>query len=791
MEVDDSNKNKRNKPCENCRAHRRKCIVLQGMQCERCIKMATPCIFKFIAKPNTVKKSVPAAKRNRLLAQVRLMEEQVEAMEEQLMALHVGQQQQQQQQQRQQPLYYGPQEPPMYIKEEQIDDNNNSNDNDNDYEDEDEDEDDEQQYETVMMQQRKRRRPDNNFESSNNKEMISPEHAQQWQLTVSRGRAGGLQLSTSIQNMEDMQMFLYDALGYFRDSSPTRPPLYHVDRRVNSLTVTNKILRIEEIIRNFFASQTSQQPQKDAPTPLLLDPCESHLRQHLIDAYFTCNGSLYPTLVRPYFHPYLRANPDCMLACAMCAFVAYSSCQHANLSTLTTMPRRELAESCRRRARSLLQDELFESEPTVETVATLMFLTQTSLILLRNSEGRTYISMAWRIATQLRDHYLEQLHNVNPGSAPPEAESWRRLFYMVRYLEVNMHIIYDGRASISPVLLHEDIGYPVVLDCEKDDPELSSAVQVFYHIIRLNDCHLSTKVDEIGYRLLAGSLETVLCSDIEYLENQMFGFWQSLPPKYRLSDSPMDYVQLDRVQQCTDPHVLYLNKLYYSYWLALETRVMQAPSQTNLVGASFSRLDGERALVIVSICSDAVAKIFRFLHWRLPCVIELHWILITSDAMKMLRDAANPQIRERAKKNLRCALKVLKEQLQSNQGASNVDLAAFGFDNNSLSGSTSSTTTSSSSGASSCCSIPLEDAVSERTSPSSFEDDKSPFTPPNPQLQQQSQHSVHHNHHHSHHPIHHQTSPQPSSSSSSVTTHGAYFRAVSLALESYFGDAQQ
>ncbi|KAI7848740.1 hypothetical protein BDC45DRAFT_540780 [Circinella umbellata] len=657
MTLDGNSKQKRNRPCENCRAHRRKCFVSQGMQCERCCRMELPCVFKFTAKPNIVKKFVPMSKRNRMLDQVQLLEEEVAAMEMQLRSLQVQAKLQRQQ------------SPPS-------------------------------------MQHNKK-----NEQGRSEKKR---QRRESWQLTLTRDNSknNGIQLQTSIKSVADVAMFLKSTIGYF---TPHRSPNYFVDRTTQFLLVTNKMLHMEQLFRVIFAKKMDQGSlmiQQDFPrlyhhhhsNNYMLNDTTTTVKLQFLDTYFSCNGYTLPIFVRPYYHSYLRARPHSMLTSAIAAFVGYAQCQH--IHSECQPHRKEMAEIFRQEARSLIEDAMFDEEPNVELVGALLMLGQTYLILLRNSEGRIYISMAWRIAMQLRDKYLAILHDheqkneniINKEEEQQtimssekiymekggekcqyyhqyqkqqeigplaEAESWRRMFYMVRYLEINMHIIYDGRDSVSPTLLHDDIGYPTVLPCEEIDPDWKEAVALYRHIVRINDCHISTRVDETGYRLMLGSLDQVPTSDIEYLENQMFGFWRSLPHHYQLSNGPMEYITVEQAQQCRNPNVLYINMLYYSYWLALETRLMQSPSITDLVGASLDRLDGERALVIVSICCDALAKIFQELNYRLPCVLELHWVLIACDAMKELSVSPNNQIRIRAEENMRITLKILKNYVLS------------------------------------------------------------------------------------------------------------------------------
>jgi hypothetical protein len=91
---------------------------------------------------------------------------------------------------------------------------------------------------------------------------------------------------------------------------------------------------------------------------------------------------------------------------------------------------------------------------------------------------------------------------------------------------------------------------------------------------------------------------------------------------------------------------------------------MQRPHKTNLTAAAFSKMDGDRAIIIASICSDAATQIFKVLGDVLPCGIELHWITMCVDVLKLLSTAANISVRERAEKNHNVLSQVLAAKLK-------------------------------------------------------------------------------------------------------------------------------
>ncbi|KAG2237931.1 hypothetical protein INT48_002492 [Thamnidium elegans] len=500
--------------------------------------------------------------------------------------------------------------------------------------------------------------------SSSSTALVTSTDKTHWQLTLSQD-SKGISFQTSIKNIADVAVFLTESLRYFT-FSPERTPNYHADRSHQSLVVTNKKLKVEYVLHSFF--QKKKKEIKLNYAPILCDSAtRSYLKIQLIRSYFTCAGLNTPIFCLPYFLPLLESQPNCMTAAAVAAYITYSQCRHV-VQIPYPLTREGLAESFRQEAKDLLEDILFEEEPSVMIAGSLMLLSQCALITLQNIEARLYMNLAWRMVIQLKDKYLPIIKHVTSDTpVTPEiaiAESWRRLFYAVRYLELNLYIIYDELADFSSILFDNGIGYPTVLATEKGIKDVNDAISVFHHVVRLHNCQMSTNSDELKYQLFAGNLDSISIHDIEQLENQLINFWKTLPGQFRLSDSPLEYLQTDRIQQCENPYAIYLNQLYYAYWMALETRLMRSPATTDLLGANMERFDGDRALLIVSVCCDAISKIFHVLFCRLPCTVELHWLLIASDAMAMLKKAANPHIKSRAQKNLRVTLRVLKDRVQ-------------------------------------------------------------------------------------------------------------------------------
>ncbi|CEP08082.1 hypothetical protein [Parasitella parasitica] len=636
--------------------------------------MSLTCVFKFTAKPTVLKKAVPISKKNRMLEQVRIMEQEMQAMEQQLKLLNVQ--------------VHLQQKRDTYLSSSSSSSSSDSSgsssvgDSMSEVSLVDTHITDESDFSMKIdcnctdpshcsHKTSKRIKP--NASTALVKCSTSNNSSNQWRLTVSQGPQG-MRFQTSIKTISDVAVFLAESLRYFT-ATPTRTPNYHAANRVQQeLQVTNKMLQIEKVLHSFFKQkQQQQQQQQQQDSRQLLITSSQHdaanrtfIKRQLVQYYFACAGLINPIFSKPCFLPLLEAHPNSLAATACCAFVAYSQCKHVSHIDWP-VSRDSFAESLRQEAKDLLEDALFEQEPDILIAGALMLLAQCALITLQNGEGRLYTNLCWRMVLQLKDKYMDTLKQLVPEApdiTPQQAiaESWRRLFYAARYLELNMYMIYDGLADFSSILFDSGIGLPTVLSNERN--EVEQAIQIFHHVMRLHNCQMSTRNDQLKYQLFSGNLSSISIHDVERLENELIGFWKSLPLEFRLSDSPLEYLQTDRIQQCDNPYAIYLNQLYYAYWLALETRLMRSPSSTDLLNANMERFDGERALLIVSVSCDAISKIFHVLYCRLPCAVELHWLLIASDAMAMLRKSANPHIKAKAQKNLKVTLRVLKQRVQ-------------------------------------------------------------------------------------------------------------------------------
>ncbi|KAI8333335.1 hypothetical protein BC941DRAFT_434438 [Chlamydoabsidia padenii] len=546
--------------------------------------------------------------------------------------------------------------------------------------------------------------------------LTQPTNGQGWTVSLQPTRTG-IQLQTSITNIGDLVQFLDQTFGCL-SNSPQRSPNYYSNNSSQTMKVTIRMLQVEYTLRKVFETSSSSMQQHSNINSLITtnnnklyfkDHTQKVAILHLIDGYFNCVRSLVP-IVASYYHPLISKQPNSTLAYALAGFMALSVCIiHVNEKDLPCN-RSDFGLYLYESAQEKLRDDLFDSDDdgsTIETALALLTMAQSSMILLRNNDTRLYLHLAWQIVIALRDQYMGilrhyQQYPMTSCTTPPDlaqAETWRRLFYGVRYLSIHVRIIQENNVELGSILSDTNVGYPRPLLCELEDLRRNRMVDVYNLFVQLDDCYISNNVETIGYQLFAGVLDKASLSDISYMEHRFFFFWQSLPRDFRLTNSPMEYLDPTIVYTCQNNHILHLNQFYYSQWLTLEIRFMQSPATAHLQGTTLTRLDDGRALLIVSICADALTHIFQVLYHCEPCMLELHWLLITTDALRMLTLTANDSVRLRAAYNLRICLPILWTQMQPKNGIpSSTSLAACPI---SPSSSTSSLPTASASSTSS------------------------------------------------------------------------------------------
>ncbi|ORZ12406.1 hypothetical protein BCR42DRAFT_420548 [Absidia repens] len=496
-------------------------------------------------------------------------------------------------------------------------------------------------------------------------------------------------------------------------------PLFYVPSRVGQqqqqLTVTLGAMRFEKALRDMFTSTLSSSPSAAAAaTPSLQSPAPApppamdyltltSLKHQLIDIYFICPHLHNPVLVAPYYQNYMHQHVDDMMSWAAAAYVAYSrSCHHiAGLATdLTTV-----GEMCRLEAKRLLDQALFLGDDDadkddndndndndnngddhdrssaqalyyVSWIFTAYLLAQLSLMTLRNKEARIYADTCWRMAIQQKDRYVPMLPSRHSTAMTDQeepihtvhAESWRRLYMVARFLDIGLNLVHDHRINVAQLASHAvTIGFPQALTQEKQQQQqqqspLYEAILAFSQLCKLYHVAFmgyGERVSVLAFRLFMGKLASVGSQDVSAMEERYVAFWYGLDAADRVGLAPLDYVQMDRVHQCVSARALRVNVAYYMGIMLTVLRIMPNPESVDMVAGTMMMMGedygSERALLVVSVCCDAIIKIYQVLQVRLPCTVELHWLTIVLDTVLLLINAKHPDIRRRAQQGARAA----------------------------------------------------------------------------------------------------------------------------------------
>ncbi|ORX52299.1 hypothetical protein DM01DRAFT_1336683 [Hesseltinella vesiculosa] len=422
-----------------------------------------------------------------------------------------------------------------------------------------------------------------------------------------------------------------------------------------------------------------------------------HLLMHLIDAFLTCTRGTAP-VVLSYYQPYLYQHLQSSMALAIATYTTLAMCAHVDTKlypdTRTNCGKRLFAA-----AQHQLRDDLFEQGPNVETACALFLMTQAAMLLLRNHDARLYIHLAWKMVIVLRDDHqpiLSQhsrkntqphdrphpqqesfLGTVSPPCTPQPpvppssplltatpaklaiAETWRRLYYGVHYLLVHLRRIQEDNVDMASLKgCASAIGYPEPLPCEHG-PQQAKA-EWFRHFARLHECFMTFRTSTDRLFGMKGT-NKVRVADVSMVEHQLLSFWHQLPDHYRLNDHPLNELTDLQVAACQHNHALFLNSVYYVQWLTLACRFLQLTPSDSL---TMENMDGKRASLIASRCCHAMALICQCLFQRAPCMLELHWLLITMNATQILQRTNHPQLSSRAGHNLKIFYPIIQSMIR-------------------------------------------------------------------------------------------------------------------------------
>jgi hypothetical protein len=600
--------------------HRRKCANYDESRCERCYKLELKCIYVATEKPRKpTKPNVPAQKRNKLFEAIWTLKEETDDIQLQLAQLQ--------------------------IKRARA----------------------AAAAAAVTTTMNCKCIDPNTCQHIKTLPAINTE--QQWGVTITNNKKGTtLHLETDIKSLSDLSKFVQEAYSFFnRNSTMIEQQLSDLEMAGNLiLPIRMKTLKVEKLVRNLLGTVAAatviaeNEPVIAEKRNLQLVKEEyvkrddrQRLKIQIIKHYFNCFGRTNPILVYSYHLPILLNDPDSLLSTSIVSLLTFSKCQHIDLSGYNSFTRDEFAESCRIEAKDKLQEILFESETSLELIISIWSLCCCSIFALKGKEARFQSSICWNMVNELKPRYNKE-HSF-------DAEIWKRLFYVSRYIEFNFHVTYDGATDFSSIKHHLDIDLPLPL---ANEDEIAALCFRYVAQLTINSAGINQLDKEISnLQLLAGVIDSIDSTTIQYLENTLLYMWKSMPTKLKLGNGPFQFITAESIESCNNPCILRFNVVYYIYWMNLQSRVMKLPEDTDLRGATFHRIDGDRALVIVSICADAATKIFQKMASTFPCIIELNWLTMCIEILKLLSNSGNNTIKNRAKLNLEISIDVLKQQL--------------------------------------------------------------------------------------------------------------------------------
>lgn len=497
---------------------------------------------------------------------------------------------------------------------------------------------------------------------THNLNLLPNQSSSRWEVTMTSSRKGFAQFQTTVKSLSDLSKFLNEAVSLLKCNG-------YIDRLSEAsgrqtLNVTFKTLKVEALLRDLISKPIKS---KSAPVTTLMDTDQRRkLKRQVLDRYFECSALCDPILIYSYHYPLLIENPDSFMATAIVAKIAYSKCQHIDM-TGCDFTRAAFAKSCRVEAKCMLQEVLFDSEPTLEICTALWSLCFSSMYALKPTEARYQSSICWRMIIQLKPKYIKMRHPTSEDNI--KAESWKRLFYMARYTEFNFHMAYDLRKDFSSIAHDTEIGLPTPLPCEAADDRIVISVFCYRYVTQLTTNAAGISRDNMaeiaGLRLFAGVIDKVQSSAIQYQENTLLQMWNNIPENLRLGSGPFQITETDDINECDNPCILRFNMIFYIYWMNLHSRVMIPPEESDLTGAAFSRFDGDRSLIVASISSDTVTKIFAAMSSKFPCVLEIHWLTMCIEILTLLTTSVNIFIRNRAIYNLKISTDVLDSLLEA------------------------------------------------------------------------------------------------------------------------------
>lgn len=417
-------------------------------------------------------------------------------------------------------------------------------------------------------------------------------------------------------------------------------------------------MKVDGVFRTLFYCMAQEQ------TDLAMIKDSQRLRQEchyfklkMVQNYFSCIALLVPLLPIPIYLPKLCNDLDSLLATTIAYLAGSVPCTHVELTGLS-YTRKELANACRLEAKRKFEECLFEQDPAPETCGALLLMAVSSIYDFRGKEARIYASLCWNM--------INQIDPIEPKTEQDEIQEQIRVrvFYLSRYVEYIFLQSKDDSHCHAHATAHIDVS-PKPLASELAHKTYRDSLSCFQFLTRIMAVsRYGSDHEATMFSFFGGRLNTISSESIVNLEHVLLEIWKALPSELRIGRGPFEYMGPQALDQyaCNKGFSLRVNAAYYVYWLSLQTKIMQRPSES--FPAYGYRMDADRALMISSICADAATKIYSVMEEVSPCMFEIRWLATTMDILRLLSESPVPDIKSKAKENIAVLSKIIRNQLE-------------------------------------------------------------------------------------------------------------------------------
>jgi hypothetical protein len=457
-----------------------------------------------------------------------------------------------------------------------------------------------------------------------------------WACSFTHKR-GTLTFQASIHSFSELKQFLMETNHVFESnpasviqprSSFTFLHPHHASN--NHIVITFRNFKDQAVFFRLLKMEKAPPPYTDPETLAFDDPEYIDTKLQIISVYFNCLHQITPILIRSHYEPYLKANPSSLLATSIVTAATLSSCHHIQRPNI-----KQFSETARQETRMLLNDALFNTVD-LDTCIALFYLGTSEIYSLCARKAKVYSNLCWRMLQALKDHPLDDI----------KRETWKRLYYFAFYLEANLCNVHN--VGIHDAVLQNPL-LPTPLPCETQ----TTSIICIHYTARL--FVTTCQHDLIWFKLTTGNLDKVPIATIHQLEHMLYQLWQEIPPNLQIGNGPFEYITpLTSRAAWSDPSILRLNQLYYTFWLTTHVRFMATDKSTSF---------GDRALTIASICSDTLTKLFYYMNQHCACAIDTHWLALLYEVLEILCTSQQMDIRQRARWNQTIMKQVLKHVL--------------------------------------------------------------------------------------------------------------------------------